>query len=214
MTHAALLALHVAVFGYWLGADLVINSEYRFIVRRPDLAVAARDAMTDHLMEVDQHVRYALVLQATLGMVLLAGLGLAPAVLGWVAPIGGTAWLALVEAAHRNRKSAKGARLALIDRALRYTVAALLVVAAVSMSGWPGWLRLKLVLFAGVIGCGVLIRFQLIRHFGVWSEIVASGSSPGREAQLRGIYRVATGILLILWSQIVTIAVLAVFKPF
>lgn len=214
MSLAPLLALHIAVMGYWLGADLVINGFYRFVVHRADLPLAARDAMTDHLMNADQHVRYALVAQAALGTMLLALLGMLPPLLAWLAPLAGAAWLALVEAAHRARKSPRGARLALIDRVLRYGAAALLVAAALAMSDWPGWLRLKLALFAGVIGCGVLIRFQLVRHFQVWHALLAGGAEAAREAELRAIYRKATAILTLLWGQIAAIGLLAVFKPF
>lgn len=213
MTYQALLALHIVVLGYWLGADLVINSEFRFVVHRADLPVSARDAMTDHLMEVDQHVRYALVLQAMLGTLLLASLAMVPAMLAWIALAAGPGWLALVEAAHSTRKSPRGNRLARIDRGLRYALATLLVSAALAMADWPVWLRIKLALFAGVIGCGVLIRFQLIRHFALWGTIVATGSNGEREAGLRAIYRRATAILITLWSQIAAIALLAVFKP-
>jgi hypothetical protein len=213
MTQKVLLALHIAVLGYWLGADLVINSEYRFVVNRSDLPVAARDALMDHVMEVDQHVRYALVLQAMLGAMLLAATGLAPAAFGWIALLAGAAWLALVEVTQRARKQPRGAVLARIDRTLRYAVAALLVILAIALTDWPGWLRIKLALFAGVIGCGVLIRFALIRHFTVWQALVANGPTPDREAQLRAIYLRASGVLLVLWTLVLTIAALAVIKP-
>lgn len=214
MSQTVLLAMHTVVLGYWLGSDLVINSEYRFIVHRHDLPVAARQEMTDHLMKVDQHVRYALVMQATLGTMLLAGLGLLPGSLGGVALVAGLAWLGLVEATHRTRKIALGQRLALLDRVVRYALALALLGLAATQGDWPVWLRLKLGLFAGVIGCGVLIRFQLIRHFGTWSEVLAQGSTPEREASLRATYRRATSILAGLWLQVFTIAALAVLRPY
>lgn len=211
---AIILAVHTVVLGYWLGSDLVINSEYRFIVHRNDLPVPARDAMMDHLMVVDQHVRYALVLQATLGSMLLAGLGLFPAIVAWIAPLAGLAWLGLVEMAHRLRKSTTGVQLALIDRVVRYAVGAGLIALAFAATDWPLWLRIKLALFAGVIGCGVIIRFRLIRHFTTWAAIVSEGSTPEREAVLRRTYWRATSVLALLWLQVATIAVLAVLRPF
>lgn len=214
MSQTILLAVHTIVLGYWLGSDLVINSEYRFIVHRHDLPVAARQEMTDHLMKVDQHVRYALVLQAMLGTMLLAGLGLLPASLGGIALAAGLAWLGLVEATHRTRKTPLGLRLALLDRVVRYGLALALLTLAFAHADWPLWLRLKLGLFAGVIGCGLLIRFQLIRHFSVWGEVLAQGSTPAREASLRATYRRATSILAGLWLQVFAIAVLAVVRPF
>jgi len=211
---AIILAVHTVVLGYWLGSDLVINSEYRFIVHRNDLPVPARDAMMDHLMVVDQHVRYALVLQATLGSMLLAGLGLFPAVVAWIAPFAGLAWLGLVEMAHRLRKSATGVQLALIDRIVRYSVGVGLIALAFAQADWPLWLRIKLALFAGVIGCGVIIRFRLIHHFTTWAAIVSEGSTPEREAVLRRTYWRATSVLALLWVQVATITVLAVLRPF
>ena len=211
---AIVLAVHTVVLGYWLGSDLVINSEYRFIVHRSDLPVPARDAMMDHLMVVDQHVRYALVLQAMLGSMLLAGLGLFPAAVALIAPLAGLAWLGLVEMAHRLRKTATGLQLALIDRLVRYTVGAGLVALALLQADWPLWLRIKLALFAGVIGCGVIIRFRLINHFTTWAAIVSDGSTPEREAVLRRTYWRATSVLALLWLQVAAIAVLAVLRPF
>jgi hypothetical protein len=209
MSPTILLAAHTVVLGCWLGSDLVINSEYRFIVHRSDLPVAARQEMTDHLMKVDQHVRYALVLQAMLGTMLLAGLGLVPAWIGDGALFAGLGWLGLVEATHRTRQLPLGQRLALLDRGVRYVLAL-----ALTQGDWPGWLRLKLALFAGVIGCGVLIRFQLIRHFAVWSAVLTGGSTPEREAALRATYRRATSILAGLWTLVLAIALLAVLRPF
>lgn len=211
---AIVLAVHTVVLGYWLGSDLVINSEYRFIVHRSDLPASARDAMMDHLMVVDQHVRYALVLQAMLGSMLLAGLGLFPAAVASIAPLAGLAWLGLVEMAHRLRKTATGLQLALIDRVVRYTVGAGLVALALLQVDWPLWLRIKLALFAGVIGCGVIIRFRLINHFTTWAAIVSDGSTPEREAILRRTYWRATSVLALLWLQVAAIAVLAVLRPF
>lgn len=211
---AIVLAVHTVVLGYWLGSDLVINSEYRFIVHRSDLPVPARDAMMDHLMVVDQHVRYALVLQTMLGSMLLAGLGLFPGAVASIAPLAGLAWLGLVEMAHRLRKTASGLQLALIDRVVRYTVGAGLVALALLQADWPLWLRIKLALFAGVIGCGVIIRFRLIDHFTTWAAIVSDGSTPEREAILRRTYWRATSVLALLWLQVAAIAVLAVLRPF
>ena len=97
---------------------------------------------------------------------------------------------------------------------VRYGLALALLALALTQPDWPLWLRFKLGLFAGVIGCGLLIRFQLIRHFTVWGEVLAQGSTPEREASLRATYRRATSILGCLWLQVFVIAVLAVVRPF
>jgi hypothetical protein len=214
MTHQLLFVAHIAVLGYWLGSELVINSEYRFICYRDDLPFAARDAMTDHLMDVDQHVRYALILQLTLGTMLSAELRYLPPILFWIAPLLGAAWLALVEIAHRMRNRSRGQRLAAIDRIVRYMVLVTLASFVVgTVPTVPLWLQLKLGCFAGVIACGVAIRFWLMRHFRIWGEMRLSGAAAEGNAIVRRTYTQATATLLLLWALIASAALLAVFKP-
>lgn len=50
-----LLAAHIAVLGYWLGAELVINSTYRLVCFADDMPFAQRDQLMDHVMAIDQH---------------------------------------------------------------------------------------------------------------------------------------------------------------
>jgi hypothetical protein len=214
MTYQLLLVAHIAVLGYWLGSELCINSEYRFICFRDDLPFAARDAMTDHLMDVDQHVRYALILQLTLGTMLGTELGYLPTMLFGIAPVLGTLWIALVEVAHRTRTTPLGNTLAAIDRVVRYAVLmalAALVIGAIPTV--PVWLRLKLACFAGIISCGVIIRFWLIRHFRVWSEMRSEGPTAEGNAIIQRTYWQATATLGLLWLFIAAATALAIFKP-
>jgi hypothetical protein len=207
-----LLVAHIAVLGYWLGAELVINSEYRFICWRDDLPFAARDAMMEHLMNADQHVRYALILQLTLGTMLLVETMGWPVWVGWFAPLAGAAWLALVEIVHRRRTSGAERALAAFDRTLRYAVIGGLIAYAVG-GDIPAWLRIKLAAFAGIMACGIGIRLALIGHFRLWSEMAAEGPTPERNAAIRATYRCATAILVLLWSFIGAIIILSVLKP-
>lgn len=73
-----LLVAHIAVLGYWLGSELVINSTYKYVSHRGDMEFAERARLMDHVMHVDQHVRYALVLQAGLGFMLAIAYGFIP----------------------------------------------------------------------------------------------------------------------------------------
>lgn len=213
MMHSWLLAAHIAVLGYWLGSELVINSQYRFVTHRSDLPFAARDAVMGHLMDADQHVRYALILQLMLGVMLCAGLGLVPAAWFWGALAGGASWLALVEIVHRQRQTVIGERLAAADRALRFTLIAALLTAALLLNNWPMWLRLKIALFAGVMACGISIRFALIQHFGLWTRLANGHGGEAIEAEIRRIYWRATSVLMLLWLFIAAITVAAVLKP-
>jgi hypothetical protein len=214
-----LKVLHIAVLGYWLGSELVINSTYRLVAFGDRLPFEERTRLMEHVMDVDQHVRYALVLQAALGTALAARYGLVPGgeALAWSVLAAGGLWLAFVEAVHRLRHAPAGATLAGIDRGLRYGLMALLVAIAAGALGqsWPmpGWLRLKLGLFAGVMACGVVIRLALIRHFRTWADMARNGVTAAGNAVIRRTCVQATAVLVVLWLFIAAIVVASVQKP-
>ncbi|MEP3225560.1 MAG: hypothetical protein ABJO01_06265 [Parasphingorhabdus sp.] len=216
MTYSVLIVLHIAVLGYWLGSELCINSQYRFVCYRSDIEFAARDAVNDHLMDIDQHVRYALILQFVLGSLLALEIGyfdggkLAQSLVVTF----GIAWLALVEAGHRLRKQSVGSLLAKIDRGVRYSVAFALPAAALFVfANAPFWLGAKLLLFSGVIACGVVIRFVLFKHFEYWGLMAKNGPDAENNQVVQTTYKRATAVLGILWLCIAGITILAVLKP-
>ncbi len=214
-----LLTFHIAVLGYWLGAELVINSSYRFVCRSASMSMPERDRLMTHVMNVDQHVRYALILQLGLGVMLGAIVGFLPGAATTLAIGAGVTllWLAFVEWVHRARDPDLSAKLAMLDRFTRYALLVLLLAIASGLIAdhWPlpPWLRWKLGLFAGVIACGVGIRVVLLRHFSVWEEMLNAGSSPKREEAVRRNYVRATGILGILWTLIAGITLLSILQP-
>jgi len=214
-----LLVVHIAVLGYWLGAEFVINSEFRFVCRAASMPFEERKRLMEHVMDVDQHVRYALVLQAGLGTVLSALLGYFPggATLAWAAGLATVLWLAFVEVVHRLRHGASGRNLALLDRLVRYVLLAALVLGglaavfgALALQAWLAW---KLVLFGAVIACGIGIRYYIIQFFGIWRQIEASGSNPSRERAIRKNYAAGTSMLGLLWLCIAAITALSILKP-
>ncbi len=218
LTHTLLVA-HIAVLGYWLGAELVINSTFRHVAHADEMPFAERERLLDHVMDADQHVRYALILQAGLGLALAALLGYLPGGRGLAlaAALAAGAWLVLVELTHRGRKSGVGTALALADHALRHLLMlVLLLVGALALAGplsLPVWLAWKLILFAAVIACGVGIRLQLIRFFAVWRELPRGGTDAALENEVRRNYRAATAILIALWLCIACVVVLSLLKP-
>jgi hypothetical protein len=215
----ALLLAHVLVVGYWLGAELVINSTYRYVAFSAGMPFAERDRLMDHVMDVDQHVRYALVLQAGIGTALAALLGYFPggSATAWAAAAGATAWLVLVEATHRARRRPIGARLAATDRAVRWLAIAALGglagAAALGSAPFPRWFGWKLVLLAGVVASGLGIRHALARFFAAWGTLARDGSTPGTERSVRAACLRATGVLGLLWLCIAGVAGLSLLKP-
>lgn len=214
-----LLVAHIAVLGYWLGSELVINSTYRYVSYGSGMPFAERSRLMDHVMDVDQHVRYALVLQFGLGFALAALYGYVPGGTGMAIAAGVLAafWFAFVEIIHHIRTTPAGKRLAAIDRGSRYIIMALLIAIAVGLVGgrWdmPLWLRLKLALFAGVMASGVGIRFALISHFRTWAVMAREGPTDQTNAIIRRTYVKATSVLVLLWIFIAGIVAVSVWKP-
>ncbi len=218
LTHTLLVA-HIVVLGYWLGAELVINATYRYVCFRDAMPFPERVSLMDRIRCMDQHVRYALVLQAGLGTALAMLLGYLPGgetgaiTAGIVAAV----WLAYVEFVHQQRNAPAYPRLALVDRGSRYVLMATLVLLAVTaLAGrfaLQPWLAWKLLCFAGVMGCGVGIRLQGLKMAAYWADIAENGSIPEREALVRRTCIRATTILAALWIFIALIATLSVFKP-
>lgn len=216
---SALLVLHIVVLGYWLGSELVINHTYRYVSYSGDMPFSERARLMDHVMHVDQHVRYALALQAISGIALAALYGFVPGgeTLVVTVAIFGVVWLAFIEAVHRLRHRPLGKTLGAIDRGSRYVLMLALLAAALSVIGgaWPmpGWLRWKLALFAGVMACGVGIRFALIGHFQTWAIMEREGPTVQTNAIIRQTYVKATSVLVLLWVFIAAIVWLSVWKP-
>ena len=214
-----LLVAHIIVLGYWLGSEFVINSGYRYVCRASSMPFEERNKLMDHVLDVDQHVRYALVLQIGLGTILAALYGYIPGgeTMAAVAAIVAFVWLAFVEVIHHKRKDPSGAQLGFIDRTIRYILMIALTVIGIGaltvQNDMPTWLAIKLILFACVMMCGVGIRYSILDFYRTWPKIRDEGSTPDHEHSIWHIYKYGTGILLGLWVFIAAIAVLSVWKP-
>ncbi|MEQ8736798.1 MAG: hypothetical protein RIC29_17885 [Rhodospirillaceae bacterium] len=219
MLEPTLLVAHIAVLGYWLGAEFVINSGYRYVCRAASMPFEERNKLMDHVLDVDQHVRYALILQLGLGFTLAALYGFVPGGSETAMATAAIAilWLLFVEVIHHKRKDPAGAALARLDRGLRYVVmvglAAAGLYALANGTNVPFWLAWKLMLFAGVMACGVGIRLSIIDFYRTWAVIKRDGSSDALEAKIRHIYTYGTAILVGLWLLIGGIVILSIWKP-
>ena len=214
-----LLVAHIVVLGYWLGTELVINSTYRYVAYGDKIPFDERSRLMEHVMNADQHVRYALVLQASLGTAIAALYGYFPGgtTLAIAAGVLGALWLTFVEVVHHLRHKESGKKLAAVDRASRYGLMALFLALAFGLIGgdWPmpGWLRWKVGLFACAMMCGVGIRYALIDHFRTWALMQKHGPTPETNAIIRKTYVRATSVLLLLWVFIVAIVMMSLIKP-
>lgn len=227
--YTLLLGVHVVLAGIWVGTDIGTMASFRRL-RDPRLALSTRLAMSRLSDLLDLGPRSALVLLLSLGLVLthLGGWGFAGSggrALAWAAGLLGPLWLAGVWHQFwvtRGDRAAVHLRIQRafrpVDLILRVTISGALGVTAVLSLVAAGplaapWLSLKLILFAGIVLCGVGLRLLIPHIVEKVGAIVAAGSSPEREAALSRTAVVTEALVWLIWAQIALITWLAVVKP-
>jgi hypothetical protein len=215
------LWLHVAVMGYWLGSDFVLNALTHYFKNAHDMPVVQRMKLWDFLLLVDQHPRNALILSIPLGFQLAADLDLSP-VTGpalnalWIASV---AWFVFIWVLHFQTGKPSYKPLSKIDLTLRYVlVGVLFLTGAMSMLGdgplTAKWLGAKVALFALIIAGGLGIRHYIAQVYVVIPKLKAEGSTPAIEAVITHALNWGSYVLFGMWSMIVVIGYLGVAKPF
>ena len=212
--------LHVLVMGYWIGSDLVVNQYAHYTARSRGMAGPEREKLWNFLMHVDQHPRNALILSLPLGLTLAAYLGLSPITGAWLALawVLSALWFWQMWLVHLKGATPAGPALRAWDWRIRYLVIAACVVAGLLSlaTGAPfttPWLAWKVILFGGVIACGLGIRHYLRLYLQVWPRAVAGTATDEDERRLVLTMRHATVVLVLLHAQVIAIGVLGVLKP-
>lgn len=222
MTYSLLRWAHVLVMGYWLGSELVINALTHYIARTDSLSGAERMRLWDFLLDVDQHVRNAMIMSVPLGFSLAAMLGLVD-INGagmWLLWIGSALWFWFMWLVHWRRKTPQGLVLARWDWRLRYLIIAAFVLTAGSSLavGWPyraDWLAMKVLLLAGGIVCGIAVRYYIREAYKtVLPAIAADRATAADNAHFRSLMIKATWALVLLWVLLFAIGALGALKPF
>ncbi|MEM7570635.1 MAG: hypothetical protein AAF337_12650 [Pseudomonadota bacterium] len=215
VTAAGLLTLlHVLLFVFWLGADLGVFYTAKYVARA-DLSKAERLRFLELLLRLDMFPRSSLILMLPVGFSLAHVIGWAPLspiamILIWSA---GIAWFVLMWSVHKRPQALQ---LKKLDVAVRGAVmAALIGVAVISLANgmWSdqAWLSLKLLLFAAVIGLGLLLRGSValwIKGFG----LLEADADAGNALITKG-HKEATRFAHTLWLLLIVMAFLGVSKP-
>ncbi|MFZ9708757.1 MAG: hypothetical protein ACO3CV_03850 [Steroidobacteraceae bacterium] len=212
---------HVLVMGYWLGSELVINALTHYVARTTSLSGAERMRLWNFLLDVDQHVRNAMIFSVPLGFTLAAQLGLITLDglqmgLLWVLS---ALWFWLMWMTHWRRQSATGVIWARWDWGVRYVLIALFAVSGTwsLISGWPyptHWLALKVLLFACAMICGLFVRHYIREAYrSALPAIAADRASAADNAEFRQLMRKGTGALVVLWILLFSIGALGALKP-
>ncbi|MBU6212661.1 MAG: hypothetical protein KJS73_10730 [Gammaproteobacteria bacterium] len=212
---------HVLVMGYWLGSELVINALTHYIARTTSLSGVERMRLWDFLLDVDQHVRNAMIMSVPLGFTLASMLGLVPieGVGMWALWVVSALWFWFMWMVHWRRKSPNGVVWARWDWRLRYPLIIFFAGSgALSLAiGWPypaPWLAAKVLLFAGAMVCGIFVRHYIREAYrSALPAIAADRATDADNEAFRILMIKGTWALVVLWALLFAIGALGALKP-
>lgn len=216
--HGLARFLHLLLFVYWLGGDAGVFYASRFVVN-PKLSRDARMTAAKIFLDLDMIPRYCMALMLTVGGILAETIGIAHPTWEMIAIVLlGPVWLALVVLVHAKEGTAAGPTLKRVDVAFRWIVIASILV-SVAHSHWTGrltgleWFSAKLLIFALLIFCGLMIRRLLPPFVEGFRTLATTGPTPESDRlMIEGLARCRPWVLAI-WAGILASAWLGIFKP-
>ncbi len=203
-TILALKLLHLLAFVYWLGGDLGTFYSSRFVVD-PKLSPPQRATALKIMLGCDQGPKLAMPLIFAIGWSLSLRMGFIAAP-GWTELaiwLVALAWFANVNWLFFTDNAAAKAKVQQIDLWFRIGVVAVLVaLGLMTLLGngpfGPDWLAAKILIFAGLVACGIWIRIQLKPFVPAFGALMTAGSTPQTEATLsRSLARCRPAVYLI-----------------
>lgn len=217
MIEALIVLLHVLVLVYWLGGDLGAFYGSGFMTD-PKRTTPERLMALKLLNDIDMAPRTALILAFPTGFAAAWTRGwlMVP---GWsvaLVCIAGLVWLALAWGVHLKH-GPSGAGLKRIDIAVRYVV--LIALAGSGIAGLIGALELplfiacKLLILAGCISLGLLVRRQLVPLFPAIVAMKENGATPETDRQIRAVIQKTRPSVMSIWALILIAALLGLATP-
>lgn len=210
MLEIGLLKLgHLLCLVYWLGADLgVFYSSY--FVADDKLSTETRVAMGKLLFALDQAPRICMPLIFAFGGHLAIKMGYWPLPTAGPMAIWGLClvWLGIVVTLHFGGHRAW---LTAVDCWLRVAIVAGLVGYAahgIVTGSVVTWLAIKLLVFALLVACGLLIRLFLGPFGPAFAAVAQGNASAADNAAIRNTFARTRPLVLIIWAGLLTNTVL------
>jgi hypothetical protein len=215
---AFLSLLHILIPVYWLGGDLGAFYSSGFLID-PKRSVPERMMALTILNNIDMAPRTTLILALPTGQLIArAKFWIA---LPWIAVLaawlGALAWLAVAWALH-VKHGAPAPGLKRVDLAIRWTVLAALTLAGflglVHRIDLPLFVALKLLILAGAIALGLLIRRLLVPLFAPVAEMRRTGAaSLAGDRAIAGVIARTRPAVLLIWVLVLAASLLGLARP-
>jgi len=209
---------HILLFVYWLGGDVGVFYSSRFVID----AKLSRDArLIAHriFVELDQLPRYCLALMLSVGGLLAFYIGVPhlPGQLPLILALG-PLWALLVWAIHHYQGQPLGQTLAKFDFYFRcFMIVAL--IASVGYAYGDGrirpypWLAAKLLIFAAIIFCGIVIRVRIPRFVGGYRQLLTNGATDESDRDMEQGLKACRPFVLAIWAGLLLAAWLGIAQP-
>lgn len=222
MLYEVILFFHILLFVYWLGSDIGVFYGVRYVTN-PELPIHTRKTIMELLHWIDIFPRLSLVLMLPCGFTLAIMSGLLEVSPEWRTIVLTAIWAAGLIWLIGIYKIYKGAA-GLIKRAdyfLRIVLMIGLLWAGISSILGQGpliegvnWLAVKLILFSGIIACGLGLRLMAGPFFGYYTTIMNGGSTPELEEKLSTNMAQTKLIVVVLWVFVIAAGFLGVAQFF
>lgn len=216
-THTLLRFVHILLFAYWLGADFGVFLGGGWM-SRPGLTVVERNRIRDLVMAIDVAPRISLVLMLPVGFSLALAWGTPlPASALPVLWAGAAAWIAILLWVHFAHGNPLIRTVLQLDLALRVLILAGMLTLGLkgltaADSVVPGWLSTKFLLFAAIIGDGIVLRWISGQWYPAIARLQAGDTATGEE-MLRVRRRKAIVAALTMWLLIAAAGFIGTLKP-
>ena len=216
--HGIARFLHLLLFVYWLGGDAGVFYSSKFVIN-PKLSRDARMTAAKIFADLDMIPRYCMALMLTVGGILAELIGITHPAWEMAAIILlGPVWVAMVHLVHARQGTGAGATLARVDIWFRWIVIGSIIVSVVHshatgrLAGLE-WFSAKLLLFAFLVFCGLMIRRNLPPFVQGFRTLATTGPTPESDRLMSDALARCQPYVLAIWAGILVSALLGILKP-
>jgi len=206
--HQVMVIIHVLLFVYWLGGDLGVFYSSNFVVR-PDISPESRAIAAKIMLDLDQIPRICMSLMLTVGGILTEFIGIPHPWYQQIMIIAlGPVWFFCVMYLHFRHGSNAYPYVAKFDMFIRWAVVIGIPVSVFlhwetnRLADYP-WVAGKLLIFAFLVFCGIMVRGKIGPFFEVLLKCRA-GEMPTEEenvAQRKSLAQVRVWVFMI-WAGV------------
>ena len=218
LAHGLVKYLHILLFVYWLGGDAGVFYSSKFVTNT-SLSRDARLTAFKIFINLDMLPRYCLALMLTVGGVLAEFVGYEHPLWQTIAIVAlGPIWVWVVHTIHAREGTEFSKKLAVLDKQFRvFMIVAIIASVAYHWTTGPlqpyPWIAAKLLIFAGLIFCGFMIRVNIPPFIEGFKVLAASGATPESDQKMIDGMAACRPYVLLIWAGVAISALLGVLKP-